>query len=112
MSETERWHEFGKYLVEQRERLGLRRREAAKRAKVSEATWRDLEAGYKNSYSGVRVLPNPSEELLAGVAQALELEPDELIGKVPRVRQQPRRQRKLVSAEETPLATKLARLSD
>lgn len=114
MNEAERWVQFGQYLVEQRQRLGLKRREAAKRAKVPEATWRDLEAGYRNSYSGgVRVLPHPTQEILEAVAQALELTPDELLQHMPRpARRRTTAARTAPADDAAPLARKIARLSE
>lgn len=79
MQEARRWQEFGQYLVEQRERLGLKRREAAKRARVTESEWRTLELGYREEFGGVRVLPNPSADVLARIAKALELTDDVLL---------------------------------
>lgn len=73
MDESRQWVEFGRWLAEQREERGLRRRDAAKRAKVSEATWRDLETGRKEAIGGIRLLPNPSHDVLERVAGALEL---------------------------------------
>ncbi|MGH9205743.1 MAG: helix-turn-helix domain-containing protein, partial [Acidimicrobiales bacterium] len=54
MDESQRWVEFGRWLTEQRQGLGLRRRDAAKRAQISEAAWRDLETGRKVSVGGIR----------------------------------------------------------
>ncbi|MBV9286101.1 MAG: helix-turn-helix transcriptional regulator [Acidimicrobiia bacterium] len=45
MNEAERWVEFGSFLRQQRDKVGLSRREAARRSKVPESTWRDLETG-------------------------------------------------------------------
>src|ERR1039458_10519568 len=47
VDESQQWVEFGRWLAEQREERGLRRRDAARRAKVSESLWRDLETGRK-----------------------------------------------------------------
>jgi transcriptional regulator with XRE-family HTH domain len=73
VDESRQWVEFGRWLAEQREERGLRRRDAAKRAKVTEATWRDLETGRKEAIGGIRLLPNPSHDVLERVAAALEL---------------------------------------
>jgi transcriptional regulator with XRE-family HTH domain len=78
VNEAERWVEFGVYLRQQRDKVGLSRREAAKQSKVPESTWKDLENGAKTSYGGVRVLPNPAPEILAKIAGVLELSPEEL----------------------------------
>jgi transcriptional regulator with XRE-family HTH domain len=79
MNEAERWVEFGSFLRQQRDKVGLSRREAARRSKVPESTWRDLETGQKTAFgAGVRVLPNPGSDVLAKMATVLELSPEEL----------------------------------
>jgi len=80
--------EFGRWLAEQRESRGLRRRDAARRAKVSEALWRDLETGRKEAIGGIRLLPNPSQDVLERVALALELPVEDVLARIgrPRVR--------------------------
>ena len=86
MNEAERWVEFGSFLRQQRDKVGLSRREAARRSKVPESTWRDLETGQKTSYgAGVRVLPNPGAEVLDKMAKVLELAPEELTRHVGRL---------------------------
>ena len=86
MNELDRWEEFGQFVVERRKHLGLNRRAAAKRAGMSEAVWRELEAGHSNSFKGVRVLPNPTQELLTKMAEVLEVTPEELVSRVGRPR--------------------------
>lgn len=76
--------EFGRWLTEQREGLGLKRREAAKRSKLSDAVWKDLEAGRKEPIGGIRLLPNPSAAVLETVAATLEIPLDELMKRVGR----------------------------
>lgn len=113
MNEAERWTQFGQYLAEQRQRLGLKRRDAAKRAKLTESAWRDLETGHENSYGGVRVLPHPSPEVLNAVAEALEVPPEELLRHVPRrPRQTSSPARTTSSPEVDDLSRRIARLSD
>src|SRR4029077_7318714 len=90
MNEAERWVEFGIFLRQQRDKVGLSRREAARRSKVPESTWKDLETGQQTSYGGVRVLPNPGAEVLGKMATALELEPEELTRHVGRIGTKPR----------------------
>ncbi len=88
MDESQRWIEFGRWLVEQRERLGLKRRDAARRAKITESAWRDLETGRKDSIGGIKVLPSLSADVIERVAAALELSPEEVlehVGRPPRV---------------------------
>lgn len=84
VDESHQWVEFGRWLLEQREQRGLRRREAAKRAKVSEALWRDLETGRKEAIGGIRLLPNPSRDVLERVAGALELPVEDLLARIGR----------------------------
>lgn len=84
MDESQQWVEFGRWLAEQREEKGLRRREAAKRAKVSEAQWRDLETGRKQAIGGIRLLPNPSQDVLERVAGALDLPVEDVLAHIGR----------------------------
>ncbi|MCU1450541.1 MAG: Helix-turn-helix domain [Acidimicrobiales bacterium] len=113
MNESERWVEFGRFLREQRDKLGISRREAAKRSKVPEGTWKDLETGRKTGYGGVRVLPNPGADVLDKIAGALELEPQELNRHVGRLNN---KQRPGASGGPkdagSPLVQKIARLGD
>src|SRR5580658_9626066 len=114
VDESRQWVEFGRWLVEQREERGLRRRDAARRAKISEALWRDLETGRKEAIGGIRLLPNPSHDVLERVAGALELPVEEVLARVGRATSA----RRLVS--NTPkadddgslLSIKLRRLSE
>lgn len=78
VNEAQRWAEFGRFVTERREELGLGRRAAARKAKLTESTLRALEAGYQTAYGGVRVLPNLTAEELDGLAAALEVDADEL----------------------------------
>lgn len=110
MHEAQRWTEFGHFLVEQRERLGLRRRDAAKRAKMSEHDWRALEIGYREEFGGVRVLPNPAADVLERMARALELPVDELVSRIgPRPTPAPAESHG-DDAETTVLARRIGRL--
>jgi transcriptional regulator with XRE-family HTH domain len=84
MDESQQWVEFGRWLAEQREEKGLRRREAARRAKVSEAQWRDLETGRKQAIGGIRLLPNPSPDVLERVAGALDLPVEDVLARIGR----------------------------
>jgi transcriptional regulator with XRE-family HTH domain len=84
VDESRQWVEFGRWLVEQREERGLRRRDAARRAKISEALWRDLETGRKEAIGGIRLLPNPSQDVLERVAGALELPVEDVLARVGR----------------------------
>ena len=113
MNEAERWVEFGIFLRQQRDKVGLSRREAARRSKVPESTWKDLETGHKTSYGGVRVLPNPGAEVLAKMAKVLELEPEELSKHVGRATTKSRASTTAPARDGvTHLAQKIARLDD
>ncbi|HXW35986.1 MAG TPA: helix-turn-helix transcriptional regulator [Acidimicrobiales bacterium] len=117
MDESQRWAEFGRWIAEQREEKGLRRREAAKLAKVSEAQWRDLETGRKAAVGGIRLLPNPSPDVLARVADALDVPLEDVMARIGRSSNSKRKHLSaapIVSAEEdgSMLALKIRRLSD
>ena len=84
VDESRQWVEFGRWLAEQREERGLRRRDAAKRAKISEAAWRDLETGRKEAIGGIRLLPNPSHDVLERVAGVLELPVETVLARIGR----------------------------
>ena len=86
VDESRQWVEFGRGLAEQREQRGLRRREAAKRAQIPEAQWRDLETGRKEAVGGIRLLPNPSPEMLERVAEVLEVPVEDVLSRVGRPR--------------------------
>ena len=115
VDESRQWVEFGRWLVEQREERGLRRRDAARRAKISEALWRDLETGRKEAIGGIRLLPNPSQDVLERVAVALEVPIEEVLARVGRATSARR-----VLAPDVPkadddgslLSIKLRRISD
>ena len=113
MNEAERWVEFGIYLRQQRDNVGLSRREAARRSKVPESTWKDLETGHKTSYGGVRVLPNPGADVLDKIAKVLELSPEELSRHVGRVGTKSKAASTAESRDGvTALSQKIARLDD
>jgi transcriptional regulator with XRE-family HTH domain len=86
VDESRQWVEFGRWLVEQREERGMRRRDAARRAKISEALWRDLETGRKEAIGGIRLLPNPSQDVLERVAGALDLPIEDILARVGRAK--------------------------
>jgi transcriptional regulator with XRE-family HTH domain len=118
VDESQQWVVFGRWLAEQREHKGLRRREAARRAKVSEAVWRDLETGRKQAIGGIRLLPNPSEAVLERVATALELPLEEVLARAGRSANGSRPARPDLDAPARPdldastLAVKLRRLGE
>jgi transcriptional regulator with XRE-family HTH domain len=113
VNEAERWVEFGIFLRQQRDKVGLSRREAARRSKVPESTWKDLETGQKTSYGGVRVLPNPGAEVLGKMAKVLELEPEELSRHVGRIGTKTRSTSSAAARDGvSALTQKVARLSD
>ena len=116
MDESQQWVEFGRWLAEQREQRGLRRRDAARRAKVSESLWRDLETGRKEAIGAIRLLPNPSADVLERVAGALELPVEDVLARIGRPTRRPRP--KVMADASRPeddgslLAVKLRRLSE
>jgi len=113
VNEAERWVEFGIYLRQQRDNVGLSRREAARRSKVPESVWKDLETGQKTSYGGVRVLPNPAPDVLAKMANVLELEPEELSRHVGRLSSKSRSSSASASRDGvSALTAKIARLNE
>ena len=64
------WIGVGEYIGEHRRRLGLSKNEAARRARVSNTTWRQLEAGQND---------HPTDETLVRMARALLLDPSEIM---------------------------------
>jgi transcriptional regulator with XRE-family HTH domain len=90
VDESQQWVEFGRWLTEQRELRGLRRRDAARRAKVSETLWRDLETGRKEAIGAIRLLPNPSADVLERIAGALELPVEDVLARIGRPARPPR----------------------
>ncbi len=117
MDESQQWVEFGRWLAEQREQRGLRRRDAARRAKVSETLWRDLETGRKEAIGAIRLLPNPSADVLERVARALELPLEDVLARIGRPLRPTRRSAGPSSNtaraedDDSLLAVKLRRLS-
>jgi transcriptional regulator with XRE-family HTH domain len=118
VDESQQWVEFGRWLAEQREQRGLRRRDAARRAKVSETLWRDLETGRKEAIGAIRLLPNPSADVLERVAGALEVPVEEVLSRIGRPARRPRPSTRVgsgpVAGEDdgSLLSVKLRRLSD
>lgn len=74
MEETQRWRLVGKMLKEAREALDISKREAARRAGVSDSQWGHYESGTRK-VQGAHLLPNPSNRHLEAVAQAVNLDP-------------------------------------
>ncbi len=64
------WEAVGQYIGEHRRRLGLSKNEASRRARVSNTTWRQIEAGQND---------HPTDETLVRMARALLLDPAELM---------------------------------
>ena len=116
VDESQQWVEFGRWLAEQREQRGLRRRDAARRAKVSESLWRDLETGRKEAVGAIRLLPNPSADVLERVAGALDVPVEDVLARIGR----PARPRSSANSADAPrpeddgslLGVKLRRLSE
>jgi len=76
-SGEERWARLGATLGAARQALGLSKREAARRADLSDGAWRHLEAGQKLVYGKI-VLPNPRPENLISATRAVGLRPEKL----------------------------------
>jgi len=118
VDESQQWVEFGRWLAEQREQRGLRRRDAARRAKVPETLWKDLETGRKEAIGGIRLLPNPSPDVLERVAAALEVPVEDVLARIGRPTRRPRSSASVPaetgrSGEDTSLlGVKLRRLSE
>jgi transcriptional regulator with XRE-family HTH domain len=118
VDESQQWVEFGRWLAEQREQRGLRRRDAARRAKVPETLWKDLETGRKVAIGGIRLLPNPSPDVLERVAGALELPVEDVMARIGRPARRPRSLAAVpgdtarTAEEGSLLAVKLRRLSE
>ena len=119
VDESQQWVEFGRWLAERREEKGLRRREAAKRAKVSEALWRDLETGRKEAIGAIKLLPNPSHDVLVRLAETLGVPVEDVLARIGR--STPRRPRRPATRHDaevvdvgdaTTLGVKLRRLTD
>jgi transcriptional regulator with XRE-family HTH domain len=112
VNEGERWLQFGQFLRDQRDKVGLNRRQAARRAKVPESLWRDLEAGYTTSYGGVRVLPNPGPDVLEQIAAALEVTTEDLTRHVGRITNRSKPVTEVSRKAGSGLPQKVARLGD
>ena len=74
------WAELSRVMSQRRDELGLSRREAARRARVTEKAWKLLESGTGVTRGSVRIMPNVSAAELERIADALELPPDDLAG--------------------------------
>jgi len=77
------WRNLGWTLGQARQRMGLSKREAARRADLSDGAWRHLEAGSKQVY-GRTVFPNPRPENLVAAAKAVGVAPAKLFDLVGR----------------------------
>ena len=66
------WTAVGSYLGEHRRRLGLSKNEASRRARVSNTTWRQIEAGQND---------HPTDETLVRMARALMLDPGDVMAR-------------------------------
>jgi transcriptional regulator with XRE-family HTH domain len=69
------WVAVGGWIGEHRRRLGLSKNEASRRARVSNTTWRQIEAGQND---------HPTDETLVRMARALMLDPGELMSRCQR----------------------------
>jgi len=71
------WAVVGRELYLGRKRFQISKREAARRAGISEALWRQLEGGGAMVKPGLFV-PNPRAANLVAAAQAVEIDPERL----------------------------------
>lgn len=75
--ERRAWATIGRQLYMGRKRFQISKREAARRAGISEALWRQLEGGGAMVKPGYFV-PNPRPANLVAAAQAVEIDPESL----------------------------------
>jgi transcriptional regulator with XRE-family HTH domain len=75
MAWSDEWRQIGQLLWEGRKRLQMSKREAASRAGISEALWRQLEGGGK-MVQGRVIKPNPRPENLYGALKAVGEDPE------------------------------------
>lgn len=73
--ERRAWAFIGDRLYQGRKKFQISKREAAKRAGISEALWRQLEGGGEMAKPGI-FLPNPRPENLAAAALAVDEDPE------------------------------------
>lgn len=69
----EQWHQLGSVIAERRVTLGLSKREAARRAGISDTLWAHMEKGERQIAPGVSIPPSPRHETMARIARALEV---------------------------------------
>ena len=77
------WAEIGRSLYLGRKRLQISKREAARRAGISEALWRQLEGGGEMMTTGT-FLPNPRSDNLVAAALAVGEDPAEFFTRLGR----------------------------
>lgn len=75
MNPTEK---VGARIAEARAKLGLSKREAARRAGISDSRWRQIESGWQTK-NGVRQPAQTTAETLEQIAEVVGLDPDELV---------------------------------
>lgn len=78
------WEAVGQELARARRALRLSKREAARRARIADITWRQYEAGKRQVAPGVLLPINPSDDNLAAAALAVEIDPGPLFEMVGR----------------------------
>jgi transcriptional regulator with XRE-family HTH domain len=84
-----RWRDFGRELFALRSGRGLAVRQLADKAGVSPQTIVDLERGWRQLADGVRVLPNPRDDVLGRIAGGLAVKPERLFARVGRHAERP-----------------------
>jgi transcriptional regulator with XRE-family HTH domain len=105
--EAKAWHFLGRRLYQGRKRFQISKREAARRAGISESLWRQLEAGGRE-VAGRVVPPNPRPENLYAAIRAVDEDPTVLFAdvgmQVPEGLDRP--------TSDDPLTVKIAHLND
>ena len=101
------WATIGRQLYLGRKRFLISKREAARRAEISEALWRMLEGGGKQ-VGGQIVLPNPRPENLYAACTAVEVDPQPIFEALG----QELPEQFLCTADEDELAHRISHLSD
>ena len=66
------WPDIGAWIGEQRQRLGLSTADAARRARVANTTWEQIEAGRHH---------HPTDETLVRMARTLQVDPAEMMAR-------------------------------
>ncbi|MHB8505592.1 MAG: hypothetical protein ACYDEN_07720, partial [Acidimicrobiales bacterium] len=80
-AEARVWYRIGRLLCQGRKHAQISKREAARRARISEALWRLLENGGRD-VNGTWMLPNPRPENLLAATLAVGIEPEHVFSEI------------------------------